>query len=189
MMCGPGYLLGKISEKRGDITLTGVDIKKEYIEYGNKKYPTVSFKQGDVLNWFRREGFDVVVCTGSVHHVSYDDQEIAIARITDLVKPGGLAIISDVYVDNYSSEMERKLAASKLGYEYLVATIKNGAPDDVVGWTADILWNDVLMHEFKMSYEQRIHILEAYFPSVETLKIWPDANLGGYGDYIHICRV
>lgn len=188
VMCGPGYLLGKIAERRPDLRLTGMDIDERYIEHGKKSYPGATFEKGDVRTWQPKERFDVALCTGSVHHVPYEEQEAAIRNIASLAKPGGLVIISDCYVDDYANETERKLAAAKLGYEYLKATIENGASDRVAEWTVDILWNDVLKHEFKSSYEKRLPLLEKSFSKVETLRTWPSQTPPGYGDYIHICR-
>jgi len=39
LMCGPGYLLGKIVERRPDIKLKGVDIDKRYISHAKKNIP------------------------------------------------------------------------------------------------------------------------------------------------------
>lgn len=186
IMCGPGYLLRRIAQKRSDLILMGVDIDERYVSYGRKTCPDVSFEQGDVLNWGPLISFEVVVCTGAVHHIPYEQQEAALANIASLVSPGGFAIISDCYVDDYSDEIERKLAAAKLGYEYLAETIRNGAPDKVVEWTVDILWNDVLMHEFKPSLAKRLPVLKKCFGKVITLKPWPTIE-SEYGDYIHIC--
>jgi 2-polyprenyl-3-methyl-5-hydroxy-6-metoxy-1,4-benzoquinol methylase len=189
VMCGPGCLLGQIAQKRGDLSLKGVDIDERYVSYGSETYPGVSFEQHDVLDWFPGPRFDVVVCTGAVHHIRYEEQEMALASIASMVKPrSGLVIISDCYVDDYSNETERKLAAAKLGYEYLTETIRNGASDKVVGWTADILSNDVLMHEFKPSLAKRLAMLNMCFNKVTTFKPWPTVE-SGYGDYVHICSV
>ncbi len=187
VMCGPGYLLGKIAEKRPDLKLTGVDIDDRYIEHGRKTYPTAEFIKGDVLNWQPDELFDMVLCTGSLHHVSYEEQEQALANMASMAKPGGLVIISDAYVDDYENETERKQAAAKLGYEYLRVTIDNKAPDQIVEWTVDILWNDVLKHEFKTSINKRLPVFNKYFAETDTIKTWPEFE-SGYGDYIHICK-
>lgn len=188
IMCGPGYLLGKIMERRPDLALFGVDIDERYVLHGRETYAGATFEEGDVLEWQPGEKFDVVVCTGSVHHIPYERQEKALANISSMAKSGGLVIISDCYVDDYSNERERKQAAAKLGYEYIRETIANGGSDRVVEWTIDILWNDVLMQEFKSSFEKRLPFLEKYFEKVSTIKTWPNDTPPGYGDYIHVCK-
>lgn len=188
VMCGPGYLLGKIKERRPDLSLYGIDIDNRYVSHGAKTYPGVRFEKGDVLRWQPEEKFDVVVCTGSVHHIPYELQEKAIANIASMGRPGALVIISDCYVDDYSNEQGRKQAAAKLGYEYIRETIDNGASDRVVEWTIDILFNDVLMHEFKPSFEKRVPLLEKSLQDVTTIKTWPNDTPPGYGDYVHIAK-
>lgn len=189
MMCGPGYLLGRVKKLRPDLTLVGVDIDRRYIEYGRQAHPSVYFKQGNVLSWSTTRRFETVVCTGAIHHVPYEQQEVAIATLASLVVPRGMAIISDCYIDDYSTENERKLAAARLGYEYLKVTIDNAAPDDVVGWTIDILRNDVFKGEFKTSFLKREPLLEKHFRNVDTYITWPVPGSNRlYGDYVHLCR-
>ena len=187
IMCGPGYLLGKIAVERSDLKLLGVDLDERYIVFSKDKYPSIKFEVGDTLTWTPKELFDVVICTGSIHHIPYEKQDLAIKRISEMVKPQGLVIISDCHIDDYTNETERKLAAAKLGYEYLVETIKNGATDEVVAATADILDNDVMMNEFKTSVKKRLPIFNKYFTAVEVIKTWPDFD-SEYGDYIMVCK-
>ncbi len=192
IMCGPGYLLGCMAVLHRDLKLVGVDIDERYVDYGRATYQGISFEQGDVLNWQSEEPFDTVLCTGALHHVPYEQQETAIANMAKLLKPDGVLILSDAYVNDYQNEQQRQAAAAKLGYEYLVATIGNGAPEKIVEWTIDILHNDVLGHEFKTSIARRIPVLEKYFGKVRTRKVWPDAwpEMGaGYGDHIHVCTL
>jgi SAM-dependent methyltransferase len=186
LMCGPGYLLGKIAERRKDLKLVGMDIDERYISYAKEKYPQISFEPGDIFLWKPNILADVVTCTGSLHHVPYEQQEQAFQKMAAMMKPEGFFLLSDCYIDDYSSEKERKLAAAKLGYEYLIGTIKNGAPDPVTEPCIDILWNDVMMKEFKTSMKKRQLIFEKYFEKVETIKTWPKVE-SEYGDYISIC--
>ncbi|MDB5195333.1 MAG: putative methyltransferase [Parcubacteria group bacterium] len=188
IMCGTGYLLGEIGKARPDLSLMGVDIDERYVEFGRKRYAPIEFHQGDVRYWCAvpRDGLDMVLCTGALHHVPYEDQGVAIANIARMLKPDGVAVISDCYVDDYTNEEERCLAAAKLGYEYLKYTIEAGAPDEVLGWTVDILMNDVLRHEYKPSFKKRLPLLERHF-RVTTKQLWPHRRPNGYGDYVHIC--
>jgi SAM-dependent methyltransferase len=190
IMCGPGNLLGRITKICPNLKLIGVDIDPRYIQYGNRTYPQASFEKGDVLSWSPISAIDIVICTGALHHIPYDMQEDAIAHIAAIAIKGkdSSVIISDCYVDDYTNEMERKEVAAKLGYKYLRETIRNDAPDEVIAWTVDILWNDVLKKEYKTSVVKRLPLLEKYFRKVETVKSWPVGDTG-YGDYIHICSL
>lgn len=186
VMCGPGYLLGQIGKKRKDLTLSGMDFDERYISYSKETYPGISFELGDIFSWKTDKLFNVVTCTGSVHHIPYDKQAEVVAKIAGLVKPGGFAVISDCFIDDYTNEKERKLATAKLGYEYLRETIENGAPDEAVEPAIDILWNDVMKEEFKTSMVKRLPAYESAFSKVETIKTWPEFE-SGYGDYISVC--
>jgi SAM-dependent methyltransferase len=185
LMCGPGYLLGEIVKARPDLHLLGVDIEPSYVEYGRSKYQRVEFVERDILTMPPDPTFDVVMCSGSVHHIHYDKQPVALAAIAAMVKWGGVAVVSDVYVRDYTTERQRQLAATELGAAYLKYAIVQGAPARVLEWTIEILHNDVLMVEYKTSLAKRLPILRKHF-HVDTLKTWPDEQRG-YGEYVHFC--
>jgi trans-aconitate methyltransferase len=187
LMCGPGYLLGRLAQTRPDLTLSGVDIDPRYIDHSKKKYPGIAFLKKDIMVWEPDQEHDIVVCTGSLHHIPYGMQEEAMQRMAAMARPGGTVVISDAYIDDYSDEMQRQVEAAKLGMEYLLATIQKGAPEEVISSTLDILCNDVLMVEYKTSLEKRLPVMERIFHSVETMKTWP-AFRSGYGDYISVCK-
>lgn len=187
LMCGPGYLLDKISKKRKDLLLKGTDIDKRYIVFAQKKYPHIDFELRDVFSLKEKKQFDVIICTGSLHHIQYERQEEVVKIMASMVKPEGFVLISDCYINNYSNEQERKIEAAKLGYEYLKGTIQNGAPEVVIEPCIDILWNDVFMKEFKTSMKKREIIFKKIFKDIETLKTWPTFK-SEYGDYITILR-
>lgn len=187
MMCGPGYLLGKIAKKRKDLNLFGVDTDQRYISYSKKTYPGIKFEKDNVLIWQPKELFDVVACTGSLHHIPYEKQAEVIKKFASMVKPDGFVLISDPFIDDYKNETERKVAASKLGYEYLKDTILNGAPDIAVTPCIDLIYNDVFMDEYKDSLKNRLPKYKKVFKNVETIKTWPNFE-SEYGDYISICR-
>jgi 2-polyprenyl-3-methyl-5-hydroxy-6-metoxy-1,4-benzoquinol methylase len=188
LMCGPGWMLNQIKIKRPDLNLFGVDIDKRYISHSKKKYLGIKFEEGDVLVWKTGIKFDVVLCTGSIHHLPYEKQEDFIKRIPGLIAPKGFSILSDCHIDDYNNETERKLAAAKLGYEYLIQTIKNGADNEVIDATADIINNDVSMNEYKTSTKKRFPIYKKYFSKVEVNKTWPKDKNAEYGDYWVVCR-
>ncbi len=187
LMCGPGYLLGRLAQTRPDLTLTGVDIDPRYISHSHQRYPGITFLENDIMKWQPGQEFDVVACTGALHHIPYENQEEAMESMAAMACPGGFVLISDAYVDDYPDEKGRMVAAAKLGTEYLLATIQNDAPKEVIQATIDILFNDVMMDEYKTSLAKRLPAMEKIFRKVETTKTWP-ALVSGYGDYISICQ-
>lgn len=187
ILCGPGYLLGQLKKERVDLKCTGVDLEPEYIEHAQKTYSGIDFVPADAFTWKSDETYDVVLCTAGVHHLEYEKQEGFIKKLSNLLKDDGLAIIADPYIDDYSNEEERKVSASKLGYEYIKATIENNAPEDLVKAAIGILSNDVLGVEFKSSIKKMKPIYEKHFGSVEMYKTWPEVE-SEYGDYYFILR-
>lgn len=189
LMCGTGYLLGNIGRFRTDLDMAGVDINKGYIAYAKRNYPGVKFELGDVLEWRTRKKFDTVMCTGALHHIPYERQEEVVKKMSRIVKPQGLVIISDCYITDYDTEKQRKLGAARLGYEYLAETIRH--PDstkEVIEAAIDVLHNDVMMKEFKTSMERRQLTFRKFFKELDTVKTWPDSIMQEYGDYVTVLR-
>lgn len=187
LICGTGYLVGKIQEKRPDLAFIGVDLEPKYINYAKDKYSNVEFHVEDALVWKPEKTFNVVLCTGGLHHLPYNRQEEFIRKIATHTKNSGFAIVADPYIDDYSNEEERKKAAEKLGNEYLEATINNQAPEDVLKATKALIKNDVELVEFKTSIKKIEPYFNTYFSSVERHKTWPKKDTE-YGDYYFILK-
>jgi 2-polyprenyl-3-methyl-5-hydroxy-6-metoxy-1,4-benzoquinol methylase len=187
LLCGPGYLLGQIQSQRPDLRLTGVDLESEFIEFARKQYTRVDFIVADAAEWKAEGHYDVIVCTGGLHHLPYEQQEPFLQKIASLIADGGFAIIADPYIGAFSDELSRKLASAKLGYEYLVATMRNGADEEVIRATVGILMNDVLLVEYKSSIQKMKPLFEKYFSKVVMRKTWP-AEESDFGDYYFILR-
>lgn len=188
LMCGPGYLLGEIAKLRNDLILEGTDINEEFITFAQNKYSAISFQVSDVLSWEPTKKYDVVLCTGGIHHLPYEKQALFLEKIPAILNPHGFAIFADPYIDDYSNELERKQAAAKLGYEYMIATIKNGASDDVIKATVDILYNDVMGFEYKTSLRKMEPIFKKLFSQLEIKKTWPESN-SEFGDYYIVGKI
>ena len=187
LLCGPGYILGNIQKQRPDLICLGLDLESEYIEYAQNNYPHVSFEVADVIKWESSYKYDVILCTAGIHHLPYEYQEKFIEKIARLSSDNGFVIIGDLYIDDFSNEQERKVAASKLGYEYLKITIENGAPDEIIKTAIDVMYNDVMGVEYKTSLKRIKPILEKYFSSVEIYKTWANTE-SEYGDYYFILK-
>ncbi|EKE11390.1 MAG: type 12 methyltransferase, partial [uncultured bacterium] len=187
LMCGPGYLLGEIEKRRTDLILEGIDINTEFIHYAQTKNPQISFLVADILSWYPTRKYDLVLCTGAIHHLRYADQASFLEMIPMCLNQNGVAIFADPYIDDYFSESGRKKAAAKLGYEYLIATIENGAPEKLVDAMIDVLHNDVLGFEYKTSLVKIMPIFKRLFSMVAIKKTWPK-YASNYGEYYIICH-
>ncbi len=187
LMCGTGYLLSRIREKRPDLELLGIDLEKDYIDFAKKTYPNINFVHADVLSWSEDGLADIILCTGGIHHVAYERQEDIIAKFKSMVKLSGVVIVADPYISDYSNEEERKRAAAELGNAYLVATTNNGATPEVIDACREILKNDVQGVEYKTSVSKQRKIFNKYFSSSEEYKTWPKSDTQ-YGDYYFILK-
>jgi len=188
LMCGPGQLLNQIKASRKDLTLTGVDNDKRYINFASKKYPDIKFICTDALDWQTKDKYDLVLVTGGLHHVPYDQQSTFLGRIVRILNKKGVCILADPYIDDYSNEQERKVAAARLGYEYIKAVIENDAPDEIVSAAIDILTNDVLPNgEYKNSVVKTKKLISSLFSRNDIHKTWPKKETE-YGDYYLIMQ-
>lgn len=190
LACGTGQLLGQLSARRSDITCIGVDIDPDYIAVARQAHPHITWIVADIRHWESPAQYDVVVCTGGLHHLPHNDQPHFIRRLHTFVAPTGFVLVADPYLDDYDDfvnvEMGRKIVAAKLGYEYLVATIRNGADEDVVAATAQLIVNDVCGTEYKTSLKRMKPHFELTFGRVHITRTWPkvDPEGHGYGDHI-----
>lgn len=185
LLCGTGHLLGQLQRQRPDIQFIGVDLEPEYIAYAAMQFPEIQFAVADAFAWQSTEMFDAVLCTGGLHHLPYEKQGPFVEKVASLVKPDGFAIVGDPYISDHTTEEERKLAAAQLGYEYLAATIRSGAPDDVIQAAIDLIPNDVLLVEFKTSIAKIRPHFERVFSSVEMHKTWGGDD---YGEYYFVLK-
>lgn len=188
LLCGPGYLLGKIKSQRTDLVCHGVDLDEEFISYAQQQHKDVSFEVADAGNWTSGEKFDVVLVTAGLHHLPFEMQEEFIKKVSSLLKKDGFAIIGDPYIDNYENEEGRKIAAAKLGYEYLAETIKNGGDEDMVDVAINIMINDIKLVEWKTAVTKNVPLFKEYFSQVEMHKTWPKEE-SEYGDYYFILKL
>lgn len=187
LLCGTGYLLGRLKAERPDIEYIGVDLEAAYIAFAQAQHPDIHWIVADASVWDPQTQFDVIVCTGGVHHLPYEKQEPFIEKIATLIGDDGIAIIADPYIADYMNETGRKLAAAELGYEYLRVVTENNASEDVIQATSQLIDNDIQGIEFKTSIAKIEPIFAKHFARVEMHKIWPSYD-SEYGDYYFVLR-
>lgn len=88
--CGAGWLCPRLARYGA---VTGTDLSDEVLARARARHPGVAFVAGDFMEIpFPREGYDVVVTLEVLSHVA--DQAAFLARIADLLKPGGRLMLA-----------------------------------------------------------------------------------------------
>ncbi|MFC1613549.1 class I SAM-dependent methyltransferase [Patescibacteria group bacterium] len=187
LMCGTGYLLGNLSKDRPDLQLTGIDIESQFISYASNQYSAVKFIKDDVLLWKPTEKYDIIFCTGALHHLRYKDQPKLIEKISKSLSNIEMSsfFMADSFIRDYHNEMEKKLASLELGNYYITYAIEKNAPADIIEATIDILHNDILDFECKTSICRTEDLLRKYFSCVQQSAL---SNIPAqYGDRYFVC--
>lgn len=187
LMCGPGMLLQKIKRVRPDLQLTGVDFDLRYIEFAQHQSPDINYALHDVRTWEPQEKYDVITCTGALHHLPYEEQEKFVEKISLLLRLQGVALIGDPFIGKFSDEQERQINAAKLGHELLLEVLRCSAPDEIIRATQDITLNDILGYEFKTTLPKLRHMFAHHFSDVTKICTW-SVKKSGCGDCLFILR-
>ena len=186
LMCGTGYLLNVLKNKRPDLILEGVDIDEIAIKKARDFYPSINFFIGDVLEVKTENKYDVVVCTGGIHHLPYKKQPKLIEIASKILFDSGFAIFAEPTIEDYISKKTRKLGVLELGYRYTKFAIEKEAPDEIIRASLDILFNDIFKYEFKTSIDKLLIRLQKNFNDIYTHLVWPSRVW--WGDCYFICK-
>lgn len=185
-MCGTGTLCREIHALRSDLYVTGVDNDVEVVSYANTRGgDRVRALHGDILEWQPEDAFDIITCTGGLHHVSPSSQPALLDRFRRWLKPGGRVILADPLIGEYGTERERQANVLQLGAAYIAAGISGGGSTEVLSALADILRRDLEKNEWKRTLSQVETLLSNRFVVIEQAKVWPNGT-AEYGDYYFV---
>ncbi|HEX4383640.1 MAG TPA: class I SAM-dependent methyltransferase, partial [Myxococcales bacterium] len=87
--CGTGWLASSVLPFVAEAW--GTDLSPGAIEDGQKRHPGVKLLAGDFLQLELQPPFDLIMSADSIAHMY--DQEACVARIADLLKPGGTFLL------------------------------------------------------------------------------------------------
>jgi 2-polyprenyl-3-methyl-5-hydroxy-6-metoxy-1,4-benzoquinol methylase len=94
MACGTGYGTDILAEAPLVITVTGIDLSEDAINYANKTYANhkINFIQKDFFSFSDDKLFDTIVSLETIEHI-YNPAR-GVQHLLSLLKPGGRLIIS-----------------------------------------------------------------------------------------------
>jgi SAM-dependent methyltransferase len=93
--CGAGYGTKLLAERAAQASgVLGVDRSEAAVAYARERYatPGVEFQAGDAFQFRDAEGFASIVSLETLEHL--DDPARFLARLVDLLRPGGVLIAS-----------------------------------------------------------------------------------------------
>jgi SAM-dependent methyltransferase len=186
-MCGTGYVLNAIAERRADLALEGCSLDRTYLEYGRRKYPGLSLVYEDVFRFTPSMSPDVVVCTGGIHHLDRTSQGLFVSKIASELQAGKLLIVGEEVIRPWRDESQRLQSVTELGASLVTYVASQNAPASVIEAAVDMLRNDVLGVEFKLSLAELVELLTQHFFIEEVQNFWP-SGVQEYGDVALTCR-
>jgi ubiquinone/menaquinone biosynthesis C-methylase UbiE len=120
--CGPGSLTEKLSAVSG-IKLTGVDISPAMIHQAKARFPEADFFVDDMEALSFDDGtFDVVFCSGVLHHLPVLD--LALKEIRRVLKTNGIVVLREPNADNFASRFPQVAFAGLCLRHFLLYVIE-----------------------------------------------------------------
>jgi ubiquinone/menaquinone biosynthesis C-methylase UbiE len=90
---GPGINAGYMHSK--NFQVVGIDLSEKMIRYAKSKYPHIEFRLGDMTKLpFPANSFDGILASYSLIHLTKDAIAPVVARLYEILRPGGLIYLS-----------------------------------------------------------------------------------------------
>ncbi|WP_026412316.1 class I SAM-dependent methyltransferase [Actinomadura oligospora] len=112
--CGEGMLARALHRTIPEVT--GIDLDESGIERARGQSPGIDYVVGDFLDHpFEAASFDVVASVATLHHV---DAAAGLARMRELVRPGGVLAVVGLAREEMPRDLPLGLAAVVAGYAH-----------------------------------------------------------------------
>lgn len=125
--CGTGFYT-KYFAKQNIVRYTGIDITRASVANLKKQYPSFEFICADITQFGiaeLHEQFDIVFTADVLFHIVEERSfQNAIQTMIELLKPGGLFIVSDVFPENTVSTAAHVCLRSFSHYEQTLGTLQ-----------------------------------------------------------------
>ncbi|MGE5042194.1 MAG: class I SAM-dependent methyltransferase [Candidatus Levyibacteriota bacterium] len=75
--CGEGFTLNQLYEAKAAKHLEGVDFSKQAVSLGNKQFPKLKLKQGDIYKLpYKKDEFELVICSEVLEHLEHPEKAV-----------------------------------------------------------------------------------------------------------------
>lgn len=187
-MSGTGYLIESILSKRPDISAIGCDDSIAFDSYARRKaLPNARFVLQNALEFQPENKPDLILVTGGLHHLTFSQHPLFLAKIASELGARGTAIIAEESIGPHRNERERKLAALEHGDALVRLGIEMDWPSPLIAAALSVLRSDVLLNgEYKRGTEDWASLISQHFAIIEMQRLWT-TNSGG-GDVVFVCK-
>lgn len=142
--CGPGRILSDLAGIEG-IIVTGVDHDLVFVEYAHEHISGIDIVIEEMQDYAHGKQVDVFVSQGVHHHVEKGEvTRRYLQNVADQLDDGGVYILGDEFIPEYSGEDERKVKAT-VWYSHIISEARKSGFDFLASEEAKTLLDD--LHE------------------------------------------
>lgn len=110
--CGPGRILGILSDEFICPNVTGVDHDQVFIDYAQKILGWPHVVLADATTYQHQTPIDIAVSQGFHHHVAKGEKtRLYLENVYRQLKPGGIYVVSDEFLPHYNNNHDRLIKA------------------------------------------------------------------------------
>lgn len=110
--CGPGRILGILSDEFICPNVTGIDHDQVFVDYAQKILGWPRVVLADAITYQHQTPIDIAVSQGFHHHVAKGEQTyLYLKNVYRQLKPGGIYVVGDEFLPHYKDSHDRLIKA------------------------------------------------------------------------------
>jgi hypothetical protein len=186
-MCGTGFLLDLIHQRRPDLRLVGCSLNRPYIDYAKRRYPYIEIYLHDCLTYKPVETPAMILCTAGLHHIERRFHADFISKIANELSAGSSFLLAEEAIRPFKSTMERRMAVLELWTELISFCLTRTPSIEVIEAATTAFVNDLFERgEYKLTCDEIKTLLQNHFAIQSMIKTWPQGDVQ-FGDFLFIC--
>jgi len=114
--CGAGRWCRFLAEQGYETT--GIDLQPDLLESNRRRYPHIAFSCTPIQDYHQPHKFDLISSVTVLQHIPFEQQDIAIKGIGEMLKPDGYAIMLESIRDQSPHVFSNSIAEWKDKFEH-----------------------------------------------------------------------